>query len=188
MSQTPAFARAAEIEAVLALMAGALRLSPNARGRLFATQPQMKAHFWRDGDDAVKGEMLSRTFAAILHFRGRAPLRPPHGSGTENGTTRDVTCPARCSPPSSASSGTPRKALLAEGWTPQFELAWAEPPAELDGYLQRTPRSDVVAPRLPAAPMNAGFVGAGQRGAAHSLREGLPCVGRYGHSTNRRLQ
>ena len=91
MSQTPAFGRAAEIEAVLALMAGALRRSHAARLRApFATQPQMKAHFWRDGDDAVKGEMLSRTFAAILDFRGRAPLRPPHGSGTEMSDPRGI--------------------------------------------------------------------------------------------------
>jgi hypothetical protein len=30
----------------------------------------MQAQFWRDGNGLIKGEMLSRTFAAILDFVG----------------------------------------------------------------------------------------------------------------------
>src|SRR5256885_16224075 len=39
-------------------------------GRLFERQPQMKALFWRDTTDAIKGEMLMRVFEAILDFIG----------------------------------------------------------------------------------------------------------------------
>ena len=36
--------------------------------RLFEREPAMKALFWRDTGDAIKGEMLMRTFEAILDF------------------------------------------------------------------------------------------------------------------------
>ena len=40
--------------------------------RLFEREPAMKALFWRDMGDTIKGEMLMRTFEAILDFiRGR---------------------------------------------------------------------------------------------------------------------
>ena len=38
--------------------------------RLFAQSPEMEAHFWRDRDGAIKGEMLARVFEAILDFVG----------------------------------------------------------------------------------------------------------------------
>src|SRR6185437_12316396 len=67
---TSAFGQAAEIERSLELMAK--RGDPTAAvyGRLFAEQPQMQALFWRDADGAIKGEMLSRVFEAILDFIG----------------------------------------------------------------------------------------------------------------------
>ncbi len=38
--------------------------------RLFERQPEMRSLFWRDSDGAIKGEMLSRVFEAILDFVG----------------------------------------------------------------------------------------------------------------------
>ena len=37
---------------------------------LFARQPEMKALFWRDKNNQIKGEMLMRVFEAILDFVG----------------------------------------------------------------------------------------------------------------------
>jgi len=46
-------------------------LTPLVYQRLFARQPLMKAHFFRDGDRAIiKGEMLMRVFEAVLDFVG----------------------------------------------------------------------------------------------------------------------
>jgi len=38
--------------------------------RLFQRHPDMKLLFWRDKNGAIKGEMLMRTFEAILDFIG----------------------------------------------------------------------------------------------------------------------
>ena len=43
-------------------------LTPIVYARLFERQPEMKALFWRDTTDAIKGEMLMRAFEAILDF------------------------------------------------------------------------------------------------------------------------
>ena len=71
MSKAPAFARAAEIEASLEQLAELCEdPTPVVYKRLFELQPQMEPYFWRDTNNAIKGEMLSRTFAAILDFIG----------------------------------------------------------------------------------------------------------------------
>ena len=38
--------------------------------RLFEKHPPMRAMFWRDTDNAIKGEMLARVFEAIIDFIG----------------------------------------------------------------------------------------------------------------------
>ncbi len=69
MTTPPAFSGAAQIEASLALFAERCG-DPTALvyAQLFARYPQMEVHFWRDTNGAIKGEMLSRTFDAILDF------------------------------------------------------------------------------------------------------------------------
>ena len=43
-------------------------LTPVVYERLFERQPAMKLLFWRDTTNAIRGEMLMRTFEAILDF------------------------------------------------------------------------------------------------------------------------
>lgn len=43
-------------------------LTPLVYERLFERQPAMKLLFWRDTTNAIRGEMLMRTFEAILDF------------------------------------------------------------------------------------------------------------------------
>ncbi len=43
-------------------------LTPIVYARLFDRQPDMQALFWRDAHHTIKGEMLMRTFEAILDF------------------------------------------------------------------------------------------------------------------------
>lgn len=138
----PLFPRAAEIEASLELFAERSG-DPTALvyARLFAVHPQMQPYFWRDADGAIKGEMLSRTFEAILDFVG--PRRyadhmisaeiithegydvPREVFGTFFGVIRD----------------TAREALGAD-WTEDFESAWAELLADIERYVQAAPRAD----------------------------------------------
>src|SRR6185312_17559724 len=61
-----------------ALILGSLEAAAQSAGdltervyaRLFERQPAMRALFWRDTDDAIKGEMLARVFEAIIDFVG----------------------------------------------------------------------------------------------------------------------
>ena len=63
------YSYAAAVEASLEAVAE-LGEDPTERvyARLFAANPDMAALFWRDTNGAIKGEMLSRVFAAILDF------------------------------------------------------------------------------------------------------------------------
>ena len=45
-------------------------LTPFVYARLFAEHPEMKALFWRDTTNAIKGEMLAKVFEIILDFIG----------------------------------------------------------------------------------------------------------------------
>lgn len=146
MTGSPAFRRAAQIEATLELVAERFGdPTPKVYERLFAEHPQMKPHFWRDSTDAVKGEMLSRSFEAILDFVGER--RYAHLMiGTEMVTHEGYDVPREVFATFFAIIRDSLKEILAEAWTPEFELAWSELLAEIDGYVQKTPRTDVDNP------------------------------------------
>jgi hemoglobin-like flavoprotein len=69
MRTDPAHAQAIELSLEIAAEHGG-DLSPRVYERLFQRQPQMQALFWRDKNNAIKGEMLARVFEAILDFIG----------------------------------------------------------------------------------------------------------------------
>jgi hemoglobin-like flavoprotein len=144
MSQTPAFAKAAAIEASLEAVAE-LGIDPTAEvyARLFERHPQMKPQFWRDTNDAIKGEMLSRTFAAILDFVG-ARHYADHMIGTEMVTHEGYDVPREVFATFFEVVRDALRALLADGWTPEFETAWTEMLAEIDSFAGLTPRTDVT--------------------------------------------
>ena len=45
-------------------------LTPHVYAALFAEYPEMKPLFWRDTNNAVKGEMLAKVFEIVLDFVG----------------------------------------------------------------------------------------------------------------------
>lgn len=144
MSKPPAFARAAEIEASLELLAERCDdPTPLVYERLFALQPHMKAYFWRDTDDAIKGEMLSRTFSAILDFVGERHYAD-HMIGTEIVTHEGYDVPREVFATFFAVLRDTVAAVLGPQWTPDLASAWAELLVEIDGFVQKTPRSDMV--------------------------------------------
>ncbi|WP_310497561.1 globin [Sandarakinorhabdus sp.] len=63
--------RAALIEASFAAaIAAAGDPVPLVYARLFAMHPGMEAEFWRDRSGAIRGEMLTRVFEAIMDMAG----------------------------------------------------------------------------------------------------------------------
>lgn len=142
----PAFARAAEIERSLELMAERCEdPAPLVYGRLFAAHPQMEAHFWRDTNGSIRGEMLARTFTALLDFVGDRHYAD-HMIGTELITHEGYDVPREVFATFFGFVAEAVREVLGADWTPATETAWRELLAEIDGYVKRTPRSDVAAP------------------------------------------
>jgi len=113
--------------------------------RLFAQQPRMRAHFWRDSDGAVKGEMLSRTFALILDLVGEGRYAAQM-IGTEMITHEGYDVPREAFSTFFANVGEGLKDVLGPDWTPGYETAWTEMLADVDHFARHTPRSDVITP------------------------------------------
>lgn len=135
-------AHAAAIEQSLEIAAErADDLTPKVYARLFDRHPTMQAHFWRDTSGAVKGEMLSRTFEAILDFVGERRYAQ-NMIGTEMVTHEGYDVPREAFITFfEVVRDTVRDAVGAD-WTPAFETAWAQMLADMNVYAQATPRSD----------------------------------------------
>jgi hemoglobin-like flavoprotein len=134
VSHEPAFPRAAEIEQSLELLAEHGDPTPLVYARLFARHPEMKPHFWRDGDDAIKGEMLARTFEAILDFVGERRYAAMM-LGTEMITHEGYDVPREVFATFFATVRDTAREVLGAQWTDGFETAWSELLAEIDGYI-----------------------------------------------------
>lgn len=133
-----AFAHAREIEESLERLAE--RGDPTAAvyARLFARQPQMQALFWRDADGAVKGEMLSRVFEAILDFIGER--RYAHIMiGAEIVTHEGYDVPREVFATFFGVVAETVAAELGPDWTPRMANAWRELLDGLDTYVKATP-------------------------------------------------
>jgi hemoglobin-like flavoprotein len=119
--------------------------------RLFARHPEMAPYFWRDTNGDIKGEMLSRTVAAILDFIGERHYAD-HMIGAEMVTHEGYDVPRETF---ATFFAVVRDAVRGEpgaGWSPACEAAWGAMLGEMDAFADATPRSDVVsayhAPRV----------------------------------------
>jgi hypothetical protein len=110
--------------------------------RLFARHPYMRQYFWRDSNSAIKGEMLSRTFEAILDFIG--PRRYSHIMiSTEMVTHEGYDVPREVFITFFATIRDATRDLLAGEWSTEFEAAWSRLLADIQSFADQTPRSDV---------------------------------------------
>ncbi len=139
-----AFAHAAEIELSLELAAAAGDPTAAVYARLFAEQPQMQALFWRDSDGAIKGEMLARVFDAILDFVGERKYAD-HMIGCEIVTHEGYDVPREVFATFFAVVAATIREQVGEAWTPAMDAAWTALLAELDSYVQATPRVGAAA-------------------------------------------
>jgi hemoglobin-like flavoprotein len=159
---TPAFAQAAEIEASLELVAERCGdPAPRVYERMFERHPHMRPYFWRDTDGAIRGEMLSRTFAAILDFVGERRYAD-HMIGTEIITHEGYDVPREVFATFFAIVRDALRDLLGAEWTPQFEAAWEAMLVEIDQFVNRTPQTVAV------SDYHAGRVEKFQRGETYS--------------------
>lgn len=152
MSTSPAFPRAAEIEGSLELLAELCEdPTPLVYKRLFELQPHMEPYFWRDTNHAIKGEMLSRTFSAILDFVGDRRYAD-HMIGTEMVTHEGYDVPREVFMTFFTVVRDTVEDVLGAAWTPDMAGAWEEMLAEMERFGGLTPRTDVVSafhtPRL----------------------------------------
>lgn len=135
MSAAPAFAKAADIEASLELAAERCEdLTPHVYAHVFERHPEMKPHFWRDADDAIKGEMLSRTFSAILDFVGERNYAD-HMILTEMVNHEGYEIPRQVFATFFGFVRDAVREVIGADWTPEFARAWDELLAEIDSYI-----------------------------------------------------
>ncbi|HEX2559805.1 globin [Phenylobacterium sp.] len=135
MSAAPVFLKAAEIEASLELAAERCEdLTPLVYAKVFERHPEMLPHFWRDTKDAIKGEMLSRTFSAILDFVGERRYAD-HMILTEMVTHEGYDVPREVFATFFGFVRDAVREVLGADWTPPFAQAWDELLAEIDGYI-----------------------------------------------------
>jgi hemoglobin-like flavoprotein len=133
MRTDPADADAIELSLGIAAERGG-DLTPVVYQRLFERQPQMQALFWRDTTGAIRGEMLMRTFEAILDF-----IRTRHFADHLI-QTEVVTHAGYDVPPDVFATFFPLVAEVVEescgpDWTPAMADAWRRTLAELDHYV-----------------------------------------------------
>jgi hemoglobin-like flavoprotein len=119
--------------------------APLVYRRLFAAHPKMQAHFWRDENGLIKGEMLSRTFEAILDFVGPRRYADMMISA-ELVTHEGYDIPREIF---ATFFGFVRDAVqesLGPDWSPDLRDAWASLLLDIDHFVLKTPRSDTSNP------------------------------------------
>ncbi len=113
--------------------------------RLFQAHPGLKPLFWRDDNGAIRGEMLARVFEAILDFIGERRYSD-HMISTEMITHEGYDVPREAFTTFFANVGEGLRDVLGPDWTPDYQAAWTEMLADIDGFARKTPRSDVITP------------------------------------------
>lgn len=115
----------AAVEASLALAATqAGDLTDAVYANLFTRHPTMAAEFWRDRSGAIRGEMLSRVFEAILDLCGPADWAPAT-IATEVVTHDSYGIPHDIFAEFFAVIGETVQATLGRDWTSAMAEGWA---------------------------------------------------------------
>ncbi|ODT88464.1 globin [Phenylobacterium sp. SCN 70-31] len=140
-----AYSYSAAVEASLERIAE-LGIDPTSHvyDRLFATHPDMKPHFWRDQDGAIRGEMLAKVFEAILDFIGERRYAS-HMIRNEIITHEGYDVPRDIFATFFATVGRTLKDLLGDDWTAETDHAWSAMLNDIDAYVRATPRVGAAA-------------------------------------------
>ena len=115
-------------------------LSPLVYERLFRQSPEMKPHFWRDTNGAIKGEMLARVIEAIFDFIGERKYAN-HLIQCEVVTHAGYDVPPEVFATFFGTVAETMEALLGSDWTPDIDGAWRSLLADLDFYVKHPDQS-----------------------------------------------
>jgi hemoglobin-like flavoprotein len=119
-------------------------LTPPVYERLFREHPEMKPHFWRDTNGAIKGEMLARVIEAILDFIGERQYAH-HLIQCEVVTHAGYDVPPDVFATFFGTVAETLKSIIGSDWRPEFETSWRELLADLDFYVQHPDQSQTAA-------------------------------------------
>ena len=115
-------------------------LTPLVYERLFRQSPEMKPHFWRDTNGAIKGEMLARVIEAIFDFIGERKYAN-HLIQCEVVTHAGYDVPPEVFATFFGTVAETLKALLGSDWSPEIDAAWRSLLADLDFYVKHPDQS-----------------------------------------------
>ena len=109
-------------------------LSPLVYRRLFADHPEMEPLFWRDTNNAVKGEMLAQAISAILDLVG------PRRYGAVLLQCEVITHAGYDVPPDVFAVffyvfRATLEDVVAEAWTPAMGAAWDDLLRDITHYI-----------------------------------------------------
>lgn len=110
-------------------------LTPRVYALLFAREPELRALFWRDGDGAIKGEMLMKVFEAILDFIGERRYAD-HLIEAEALNHDAYEVPRSAFASFFGIVATVVQEACAEQWTNEMAVAWSRTLADLDRYVR----------------------------------------------------
>lgn len=122
-------------------------LTPAVYALMFKAFPDTEPYFWRDEDGAIRGEMLSRVFAAILDFVGERRYAD-NMIGTEMVTHEGYDVPREVFATFFGFVGQAVAEALGEDWTQEMQAAWTAMLADIQAYAGLVPRNDVAFPDL----------------------------------------
>ncbi len=138
MPTQPTDAAAIEASLVIAGERGG-DLTPLVYRRLSARQPQMEAHFFRDSDGSIKGEMLMRVFEIILDFIGERRYAP-HLIQSEVITHEGYDVPREVFATFFGIVVEVVREVCGTDWTSAMEDAWRRTLADVDHAVSQTAR------------------------------------------------
>lgn len=104
--------------------------APAVYRRLFQRHPEFEAHFWRDADGAVRGEMLARTLLALIDYIGPRAYAE-HLFATEMMTHEGYDVPRSVFITFLDAIRDAARDQLGSDWTEGMERAWAQMLGEL---------------------------------------------------------
>ena len=118
-------------------------LTPHVYAALFDEYPEMKPLFWRDTNNAVKGEMLAKVFEIVLDFVGDNLF-------ASNMIQCEVITHSGYDVPPEVFGvffGVVRKTLrdrLGADWSSAFEAGWNELLGELDYFVTHPDQNETA--------------------------------------------
>lgn len=129
----PAHAEAIELSFEIAGEKGG-DLTPRVYALLFQRQPQIEAHFWRDRNGSIKGEMLMRVIEAILDFIGERK-NADHLIQCEVITHEGYDVPRNVFGTFFGIVAEVVRETCGPDWTDAMDVAWRQTLADLDYFV-----------------------------------------------------